>query len=197
MAGGVGAGKSAVAAILVDLGAGVVDSDALGREEINAPEVKAALCRWWTPAILDTDGGVDRAKVATIVFGDSVQRRRLEALLHPRIAARRAELLSRMNDQSDVRMIVLDSPLLYETDLDLECDAVIFVDADRATRLQRSEKSRHWSKEQFTRREKSQQSLDMKRARADYVCGNHSTLAELRESVTAIFAQIVSTTVAF
>lgn len=179
--------------MLAELGAGVVDSDALGRNELRRPDIEEQLCRWWGRGILHVDGGVDRKKVASIVFGDPSQRRRLEALIHPRIADRRNQAIADFEKRPDIKAVVLDSPLLFESDLHLICDAVIFVDAGLDVRRQRSEKERNWSADELARRENSQQPLDMKRARADYVCVNNSTPAALRDEVAKIFAKIVTT----
>ena len=192
LAGGIGSGKSTVAQILSELGAGVIRSDDLASVEINAPEVKETLSEWWGADVFAADGSVDRRKVASIVFVDAAQRHRLEVLLHPRVGIRRADLVAEMEAQGKVKAIVLDSPLLYEADLDLMCDAVIFVDAAQAAREARSEKSRNWPAGELARREKTQQPLDMKRARADYTVDNNSTLAALRRQVEGVFAQIVS-----
>jgi dephospho-CoA kinase len=192
LVGGVGAGKTSVAKILGELGAGVIESDVLGRVEINARGVKEVLRRWWGDEILAPDGSIDRRKVASIVFRDPAQRHRLEALLHPRVAIRRADMMAEFEKQPRIRVVVLDSPLLYETDLDLMCDAVVFIDTRDELRKERSEKARNWSQEDVEQREKTQQPLDMKRARADYICDNNSTPSALRNQVERIFAQIVS-----
>ena len=192
LAGGVGAGKSTVAQIMADLGAGVISSDELGHQEINAPEVREAILRWWGPSVIAPDGSVDRKQVASVVFRDPAQRHRLEALLHPRVAVRRADLMAEMDSQSKIRLIVIDSPLLYEADLDLTCDAVVFVEADAGIREERSEKLRGWPAGELSRREKSQQPLDNKRARADYICKNNSNLADLRTQVERIVNQILA-----
>lgn len=175
-----------------ELGAGVIDSDQFAHLEINSPDVKDIITRWWGPGVIDEDGSVNRKKVASIVFGDPSQRHRLESLLHPRIAVRRADMMAEFDRQSKIKMIVIDSPLLYEADLDLMCDAVVFVEADQRLREERSEKYRNWPPGMLARREKSQQSLDMKRARVDYVCKNSSTKPDLRKQVEPIFAQILS-----
>ena len=192
LAGGVGSGKSTVSKMMTELGAGVVASDQLGHMEINSPDVKEIITRWWGEGITEANGSVNRGKVASIVFGDPSQRHRLEALLHPRIAVRRADMMAELDQQPRIKLIVIDSPLLYEADLDLMCDAVLFVDADRASRIQRSEKARGWPEGELIRREKSQQPLDMKRARADYICENNSTLVDLRKQVEQIVTQILS-----
>lgn len=175
-----------------ELGAGVISSDQLGHLEINSPEVKKIITRWWTDGVIREDGSVDRQKVASIVFADPAQRHKLEALLHPRIAIRRSDMMAEFNRQPRIKMIVIDSPLLYEADLDLICDAVIFIDADRATRIARSENAYGWPEGELARREKSQLALDMKRARADDICENNSTLADLRKHVERVFTKILS-----
>jgi dephospho-CoA kinase len=190
--GGVGSGKSTAAKLMAELGAGVISSDQLGHLEINSLQVKGTLNRWWGAGILAEDGAVDRGKVASIVFGDPSQRHRLEALLHPRIAVRRADKMAEFDRQPLIKMILLDSPLLYEADLDLMCDAVIFMDADIELRKQRSEKARRWPEGELDRREKTQLPLDMKRARADYICENNSTLADLRKRIELIVSAILS-----
>lgn len=178
--------------MMSELGAGVVGSDQLGHLEINSPEVKKVITRWWGEGIIAADGSVNRKKVASIVFGDPSQRHRLEALLHPRIAVRRADMMAEFARQAKIKLIVIDSPLLYETDLDLMCDAVVFVDSDQSLRKQRSEKARGWPEGEMTRREKSQLTLDMKQARADYICENNSTLVDLRKQVEQIVTRILS-----
>lgn len=192
LCGGIGAGKSTVAQIMSDLGAGVICSDELGHSEINAPDIQRTIARWWGPSVLRADGTVDRKQVGSVVFNDPAQRHRLESLLHPRIAIRRADRMAELDSQPRIRLIVIDSPLLYETDLDLECDAVVFVDADDAVRRERSEKLRGWPEGELNRREKSQQPLDMKRARADYICKNNSNQADLRKQVEEIVIQILA-----
>jgi dephospho-CoA kinase len=192
LAGGIGSGKSTVAKIMSELGAGVIRSDDLASVEIDAPDVRDVLRQWWGGEVFAADGLPDRQKVAAIVFADAAQRHRLEALIHPRVEVRRADLMVELEAQNKIRAIVLDSPLLYEVDLDLICDAVVFVDAELALREERSEKSRNWPAGELARREKTQQPLDMKRARADYTVDNNSTLAALRRQVEGVFAQIVS-----
>lgn len=192
MAGGIGSGKSCVAKILSELGAAVIDSDELSHRELNRPDVLDTLVQWWGGQILAADGSVDRKKIGAIVFADPTQRHRLEALIHPRIDVRRQCLIETYEAQPRINMIVLDSPLLYETDLDLACDAVIFVEAPLEQRITRAMETRQWPDGELQRREKLHQPLDMKRARADYICKNNSSLADLRLQVERIHDQIVS-----
>lgn len=192
LAGGVGSGKSTVARIMEDLAGGVISSDSLAQLEIDSPDIRDTLARWWGARMLAGDGTIDRKQVASLVFADPAQRHRLEALVHPRVAIRRADQMAELDAQPRIRFLVIDSPLLYETDLDLMCDAVVFVDADAGLREERSEKLRGWPDGEMARREKSQQPLDNKRARADYICQNNSNLADLRNQVESIVNQILA-----
>jgi dephospho-CoA kinase len=194
LAGGIGAGKSEVARLLGSLGAVVISSDQLNRQELEKKEVRDILVDWWGPAVLDRLGSIDRSAVGHIIFEDSRERSRLEALLHPRIAQHRLRLLDQYQDDPSVPMIVLDSPLLFETQLDALCDRVIFVEADRDLRRQRLAARRGWSADELETREKLQRPLEFKRARADDICVNNSDLGALRRQVEAIFSRIVSGT---
>jgi dephospho-CoA kinase len=192
LAGGVGSGKSSVARILEELGAGIIESDRLGHEEINSRDSQSTLREWWGPSVFGPDGSVDRKKVASIVFADASQRQKLEAMLHPRIAVRRAAMLEEMQRDPNIKMVVIDSPLLFETGLNALCDKVVFVEADVDQRRARSEKGRNWPAGEHEKREKSQEALDTKRSRADYICENNSTPADLRNQVSQLFSQILS-----
>src|SRR5262249_18926182 len=160
-------GKSTVARILADLGCVVVNSDEAGRAALRDPKIKQSLTEWWGAGILDQAGEIDRSKVAHIVFNDPAQRRRLEQLTHPWIEHRRREQFSAASPGTPA--LVIDAPLLFEAGLDRLCDAVIFVDAPRESRMTRVEAARGWKASELAKREDSQMPLDQKRLRADYV----------------------------
>lgn len=194
LVGGVGAGKSMVAAILADLGAEVVDADRLAHDALEESGVRSALLEWWGPAVLDSADRVDRRELARRVFSDATARRRLEGLIHPMVKARTRAVLADARRRGDVRALVVDAPLLIEAGMDAElCDAVIFVDAESSVRQVRTKERRGWSTEEHVRREQAQESLDLKRIRADYVVNNNSTPDALREEVARVFAKILST----
>lgn len=188
IAGGIGSGKSTVARILGELGCVVVDSDALARAALREPAIRDELVRWWGGSILD-EGEVNRSAVAKIVFSDPVQRKRLEGLTHPWIEQRRREIFAAA--PADAPALVIDAPLLFEAGLDSECDAVIFVDVDRTTRLARLAASRGWDDAELARREDSQLPLDEKRSEADYVVVNRRGEQELASQVSEVLRQIL------
>ncbi|MFG0326117.1 MAG: dephospho-CoA kinase [Phycisphaerales bacterium JB037] len=176
MAGGIGAGKSAVAQELEKLGCVVLDSDEQAKRVLQEPGVRDELVSWWGKDILDEAGRVDRGKVAGIVFNDAEQRKRLEGLIHPRLKRDRATMIA---EAGEARAVVIDAPLLFEAGVDAECDAVLFVDSPREQRLARVIEHRGWDEAEFDRRERAQWSPERKRARSDEVIVNDGDRAEL------------------
>lgn len=192
LAGGIGSGKSTVASILAERGAAVVSSDELNRGVLATAEVESTLALWYGERIRDSSGHVRRDVLADIVFGDSSQRRRVEKLLHPRIDARRQELITQHRADDRVLAIVLDSPLLFEAGLDQICDAVLFVDASPEIRTERVASERGWSSEELVRREKPQDPLDEKRLKSDYTVVNNSGLDDLRSTVDRLLSELLA-----
>ncbi len=189
LAGGIGSGKTEVARILAGLGCVVADSDATARQALREPEFRETLVGWWGEDILDANGEIDRAAVAATAFSDPQERRKLEALVHPWIEARRRELFEAAPPEAPA--LVIDAPLLFEAGLDAECDAVIFVDADPAVRRDRVAGSRGWEAAELDRREESQLPLDEKRERADYILRNNGELSEMTAGVRHLLRTIV------
>jgi dephospho-CoA kinase len=177
--------------MLQDLGAGVIDSDALAREVMESPEIVTAVRAAWGDQAITPEGKVDRVGLRR-VFDDPEQRRRLEALIHPRVADRREAMLSRFDADPNCVAVVLDSPLLFEAGVADTCDAVIFVDADEATRLRRVTETRGWSPQELARREKSQDPLADKKQKADYTVSNLSTVDALHRQVAEVFSRLIA-----
>lgn len=184
IAGGVGAGKSAVAAALADLGCLVVNSDDLARQALEDPEIRRTLRDWWGEAIFDEHGRIHRRAVADIVFTDPLERARLESLTHPWIERKRKARFAAAGPE--VPALVIDAPLLFEAGLDRICDAVLFVDTPRSTRLERLAASRGWDEAELDRRESSQLPLDEKRRRSDHTIVNTGSRDALVEQVRRV-----------
>lgn len=192
MVGGIGSGKSSVARAFESLGAAVIDSDRLTHDEFHRAEVTATLRSWWGEQVCPAGRPVDRRAVAAIVFDDPAELARLEELLYPRLARRREELTGVYSADPAVVAIVLDSPKLMEVGLHKLCDAVVFVEAGRAVRLERLAASRGWTETQLHKREKLLKSLDAKKAIADYIVVNHSSVADLRPEVERVLASVLA-----
>ncbi|HEX8496175.1 MAG TPA: dephospho-CoA kinase, partial [Actinomycetales bacterium] len=135
LTGGTGAGKSTVAAALAARGAVVVDADALARE-VLAPGTPglAEVADRFGPGVLRADGTLDRAALARVAFADVPSRRDLEAITHPRIAARTTALFAAAADDA---VVVHDVPLLVEKSMGDRYHLVVVVDAPVAERVRR------------------------------------------------------------
>ena len=192
LAGGIGAGKSSVARILEALGAVVIDADRLAHEELSNPEVVAELRQWWGERVCTPAGEVDHQTIAAIVFDNPAELTRLENVLYPRIHHRHQELLAAHAADPNVAAIVLDAPKLFETGLNQLCHTVIFVDADWSVRVRRVADSRGWTEAELARRENLQNPLDSKRANADQVVVNHSSINELWSQVERVFSAVLA-----
>ncbi|BAM02894.1 dephospho-CoA kinase [Phycisphaera mikurensis] len=182
LAGAPGSGKSAVAELLRGLGGVVVDADRLAREAAEAPEVRDAVRGWWGPGVLEEDGSLDRAAVAAIVFERPGARRRLEGLIHPRVAAGRERIHAEAAADPAARFLVEDCPLLVESGLAAGCDEVWLVEAPFETRRDRVA-HRGWDAEQLRRRDAAQASPRRRRAAATRVLRNGGGPADLAAAV--------------
>lgn len=172
--GGVASGKSLVAQQLAQHGAGVLDADRAGHEVLRRAEIVAAVRERWGDRVFGPDGRIDRPQLARIVFagppGGPRERKYLEQLTHPeigRLLARQASQLAAGGSP----VAVLDAPLLVEAGWDRLCSKLIFVDAPLAVRMARA-RQRGWTEEEFHARERAQESVESKRARADLIIDN-------------------------
>ena len=192
LCGGVGSGKSRVAAEFERLGCLVIDSDAQNSEVLQQPEVVEQLRAWWGDSVIGPDGGPDRRRIAEIVFVDGEAKRQLERLVHPLIAQRRAAMIRAVEGNPAVTAIVIDSPLLLESNLDRECDTIVFVNTNETERLRRLRADRGWTAEELKRREGWQIPLAEKRSRAEFVVENDGPAEQLHPQVADILKTIVT-----
>lgn len=191
LAGGIGSGKSWVARQLGTMGCRVIEADRLARQALSDPEVIEAIVGRWGTGVLDESGAVDRAKVASCVFEQPEERAFLEQLIHPRVAAKRQEMRKLLFADPETVAVVEDCPLLFESGLSESCDAVIFVDAPRSTRLKRVQRERHWDDQELERRENAQLPLDIKSARSDHIFINDSDATSTPDRLRSILDQIL------
>jgi dephospho-CoA kinase len=189
LTGGIGSGKSAVAALLAERGALVIDADRLARDVV-APgtEGLAEVVAEFGVEVLDASGAMDRAAVGRRVFGDDAARRRLEAIIHPRVRARTAELVAAAPADA---VVVNDVPLLVEAGLAAAYDLVIVVLAGEATRVARLVRDRSMSAEEAYARIAAQATDEQRRAVADVLIDNDGTLADLAARVDEVWQDVL------
>jgi dephospho-CoA kinase len=191
LTGGIASGKTTVAGILADLGVLVVDSDRLAREvvEPGTPGL-AAVVRAFGPRVLTDEGRLDRTALGAVVFADEASRRRLEAILHPLIRARSAEIEAAAPPGV---LVVHDIPLLVESGQAGLFDEVLVVDVPVATQVERMVRDRGWTREQAEARIAAQADRQARLQVATRVIDNTGTHDDLRERVTEVVDELVST----
>jgi len=188
LTGGVASGKSAVAAKLAELGAVVIDADALAREVV-APGTDglAAIKDCFGPEILQPDGSLDRKALGAIVFADEQARQKLNAIVHPLV--RQAAAGAREQAPHGAR-VVEDIPLLVESGQAGKFDAVIVVQSPPEERIRRMVQDRGWTRQDAESRMAAQASDEQRAAVADYLLENSGTLEELEAQVAALYRQL-------
>ncbi|MEO8476696.1 MAG: dephospho-CoA kinase [Actinomycetota bacterium] len=188
LTGGIGSGKSTVAAMLAARGAVVIDADALAREAVEpgTPGFERVVDAFG-PGVVDTEGRLDRAALASIVFADPERRAMLESIVHPEVARRAAAVAAAHAETDDV--LVLDSPLLIETGRYLDVEVVIVVSADQETQIARLV-ARGVAEDDARARLAAQMPLAEKAAVADVVIDNEGTLEELESQVDRLWSDL-------
>jgi dephospho-CoA kinase len=193
LVGGIGSGKSFVAQIFADEGCMVIDSDQAVGEAYQRTEVREKLRQWWGGQVLLPNGQVNRKEIASRIFNDEQQRRRLEALIHPIVAQLRDEQMQRGAKDASVRAYVWDTPLLLEAGLAGQCDAIVYVDAPEAERIERVRRTRGWDEAELHRREKLQMPLDKKLDMANDIVRNTAGADdEVRNQVRKVLSRILA-----
>jgi dephospho-CoA kinase len=191
--GGIASGKSLVCEQMRRLGAVVLDADQLGHEVLREPDVIAAVRERWGDRVLDEHGQIDRRAVATIVFAPPPsgppELDFLEKLTHPRIGQKLTTRLAELRAAGNVRVAVLDAALLFEAGWDRQCDRMVYVEAAESIRRSRA-RQRGWTDAMFAARQAAQAGLLDKRARADWIIDNSTTLEHTDEQVRTLWKSL-------
>jgi dephospho-CoA kinase len=195
LTGNIGCGKSTVAAMLADLGATIIDADALVHEMLaEGGEAVEAVLAEFPGASSPAGRAVDRKALGAFVFADPARRRALEAILHPRVQAREAELAAQARARGAAR-IVVEAALLFEAwrnggpDPRARFDAIVVVTCDAESQLARVV-ARGLTEEAARARIAAQMPQSEKAARADHVIDNAGSLAATRAQVELLHSAL-------
>ena len=188
LTGGIGAGKSAVSRLLVSYGAVLIDSDRIAREvvEPGTPGL-ASVAAEFGAEVLAADGSLDRPKLGAIVFSDPERLRALNAIVHPLVRDRSAELERAAGPDA---VVVHDVPLLAENGLAPLYDVVVVVDAAPQTQLDRLVRLRGMAEEDARARMAVQATREQRLAVADVVIDNDGPLEALEPQVRKVWEQL-------
>jgi dephospho-CoA kinase len=189
LTGGIGSGKSEVARLLAAHGAVVIDADQLAREvvEPGTPGL-AQVVAAFGPDVLGPYGRLDRKALAARVFSDGAALARLNAIVHPLVAERGAELVAEAPVEA---VVVHDVPLLVENGLEDAYDLVVVVDAPEEARLARLA-ARGLTDEDARARMAAQASSEERLAAADYLVVNDGDLVDLRVRVDELWRNLLA-----
>ena len=192
LTGGIGSGKSAVSALIASYGAVVLDADLMAREvvDVGTPGL-AAVVEAFGPEVLRQDGSLDRPLLGQRVFGDAEQLARLNAIVHPRVGERYAQLVAEA-EASGAAIAVHDVPLLVENGLAGSYDAVVVVAARPQTQLDRLVRLRGMSEQDARARIDAQAPLADKLAVATHVVENDGPLEELAPQVERLWQALLA-----
>ncbi|HXY72326.1 MAG TPA: dephospho-CoA kinase [Actinomycetota bacterium] len=190
LTGGVGAGKSTVAAMLADRGAVVIEADDLAREAVGpgSPGLVKVLDEFG-PDVAAPDGSLDRAKLAARVFDDPDARRRLEGIVHPEVARLFAAEVGRRRDTDEI--VVYAIPLLVERGLAGTFDVVVAVAAGEDVRAARVAAQGRMTAADARRRMQAQASDAERAAVADIVVDNEGSVADLADRVDLLWEELL------
>lgn len=189
--GGIGSGKSSVAAEFGKLGCAVIDADRIAHQLLDTEKIAQQVREAFGAEVLDADGKVNCSALGERTFESSENVARINDILHPEILLKCRQLIAEYNN-ADIKAIILDLPLLIEVGWDKKCDILIFVDCPETIRAERTEKKGRLSKKLLKKREKFQISLDNKLEIAHYTINNHSGLSAMAEQVARIFSIITN-----
>jgi len=189
LTGGIGMGKSTVAEYLSRSGESVVDTDVLARELVAPGQpALAEISRNFGEKVLAADGSLDRSALARIVFQDEAHRKRLEAILHPRIRVAWKTWAGRCFEQG-VRRVVIVIPLLFETGADRELNLTLCVACSPDTQTRRLH-ARGWNDQEIERRISAQLPIREKIERSNRVVWNEAGLDVCENQVARILASL-------
>ena len=190
LTGGIGSGKSEVSRLLAAQGAVVIDADRLAREvvEPGTPGLTEVVAAFGL-GVLAPDGSLDRPALGARVFQDDGARRRLEAIIHPRVRVRAAELEAAAGPDA---VVVHDIPLLVETGQAASFDGVIVVDVPEEVQVERLVQKRGMTEDEARSRIVAQASRQQRAGVADWIVDNTGSLVDLEAAVARVWKELRS-----
>lgn len=192
LTGGIATGKSTVSVMFKALEIPVVCADEAAHA-VTLPGERAykRIIKSFGHNILLSDGAIDRAALAAIVFGDATRRAKLESIVHPEVRRLINLEIARL-ERAHEPIVVLDIPLLFETSWDVFCDATVCVVTPQQSQIERLVKNRKMSRREALVRISSQMPLRDKARLADYVLKNNGTKAALQKQVVSLASELRS-----
>ncbi len=192
LTGNIASGKSHAALLFAELGAHIIDADAVVHELLaSQTRTYEKIVNAFGKQILRPDGSIDRRNLGQVVFSDSEKRQLLNSITHPDVAA---EILRRIFDLEQLYpsgIVIVDAALMIETGGYKMYDKLIVVTCDPVLQISRLTTRDHWTAEEARARMESQMAIEEKLKFADYTIDNSGTLKQTREQVEAIYRDLL------
>ena len=190
LTGGIGSGKSTVAGMLADRGAVILDADVYARDAVAAgSDAFDSVVRRFGDDIVGSDGELDRAKLASIVFADRAALDDLEAIVHPEVRRRLADAIQAELDTNHV--VVLVNPLLIEMGTHRDCDVVVVVSAEPETQVARAT-ARGLDEADVRARIAAQLPLNERARQADVLLDNEGSIEDLEAEADVLWRDLAA-----
>ncbi|MGO4495844.1 dephospho-CoA kinase [Paenibacillus sp. 2RAB27] len=179
LTGGIACGKSTVSRMLVSRGALLIDADQIARDVVEpGSPVLEQVAAQFGQAVIGPDGSLQRKKLGEIIFGSPEARKQLDGLLHPPIRAKMREQMTLYERDYPTKLVVVDVPLLIESNLVSMFEEIMVVYIPRHLQLERLMQRDGLSAENAQLRLDAQMSIEEKRKLADIVIDNSGTWEE-------------------
>lgn len=191
LTGGIATGKSTVAQMFKQGGAVIIDADQLARDVVRPGKPAwREIVKVFGEGVLQPNGSINRHALGAIVFHDRRKLRKLEHIIHPRVAREQQRLARRIAERSPHAVVVYEVPLLFESGVDKRVDKIIVVTADRKTQIARLKRRNGLTKTEALRRIKNQMPLARKVRRADVVLSGTEDKALVRKEVRRLLRSL-------
>lgn len=191
LTGGIASGKSTVSRFFSDAGARIIDADRIAREVVRkGTPAHAEIVAAFGTKILLPDGEIDREQLGDMVFSHPEARKRLNAIVHPRVSERSAETIAAIGQQKPDAVVILDVPLLLEAGMERDLAEVIVVYIPESVQLERLMKRDGIDEKAAMARIRSQMPIEEKRRRATIVIDNSGSLAACQDQALAVYARL-------
>jgi dephospho-CoA kinase len=193
LTGGIATGKSIVASVFRELGAIILDADVIARLVVlpHQPAWEDSV-EFFGPQVVNEDESLNRAKIGEIVYNNPDSLKELNRITHPRIMQYYKDEMRRIKLEQPDAIVILEVPLLYETNMDKLCQQVVVVCVDRETQIKRLMERDKMSYEDAVRRINAQMPMDEKVRRADFVIDNRGSMEETKEKATKYYKEILT-----
>lgn len=191
LTGGLATGKSTVARLFQECGAVVIDADILARQVVEPGKPAwRDIVREYGREVLNPDKTLNRHALARIVFSNPSKLRRLNAIVHPRVAREQTRLTREILRKDPHAVVIYDAPLLIEAGAHKGMDRIIVVTADQKTQIDRLQKRNHLSRMEALRRIRAQMPIRRKAKLADYVFDGRLPLTQLRPAIRRAYEDL-------